>query len=79
VRKISKTFTVYLFQFSNEGVQKAYLVTEGNPFDLDAWNILIRELQNRKVEEVRPIFEKLVKTFPTTGRFWKVYIEQEVY
>jgi cleavage stimulation factor subunit 3 len=59
-------------------VQKAYLATEENPFDMDAWNILLRELQTRKIDDVRPLFEKLVKIFPSTGRFWKMYIEQEV-
>jgi len=54
------------------------LATEENPFELDAWNILLRELQTRKIDDVRPLFEKLVKIFPTTGRFWKMYIEQEV-
>lgn len=69
-----------LFQqhFSNETVQKAYLATEENPFDMEAWNVLLRELTTRKIEDVRPLFEKLVKIFPTTGRFWKMYIEQEV-
>lgn len=68
----------YLQHFSNETVQKAYLATEENPFDMDAWNVLLRELQTRKIEDVRPLFEKLAKIFPTTGRFWKMYIEQEV-
>jgi len=65
-------------QFTNESVQRAYLATEENPYDLDAWNILLRELQTRRIEDVRPLFEKLVKIFPTTGRFWKIYIEQEM-
>ena len=65
-------------QFTNESVQRAYLATEENPYDLDAWNILLRELQTRRIEDVRALFEKLVKIFPTTGRFWKIYIEQEV-
>ncbi len=54
------------------------MATEENPFDMDAWNVLLRELTTRKIEDVRPLFEKLVKIFPTTGRFWKMYIEQEV-
>ena len=29
-------------------------------------------------EESRAFFERLVETFPLTGRFWKIYIEQEV-
>ena len=61
-----------------EGVQKAYTAIEENPYDLDAWNILIQQLTSRKIDEVRQLFEKLVKIFPTTGRYWKIYIEQEV-
>lgn len=73
------SYTISNWQiFTNETVQKAYLATEENPFDLDAWNILLREMQQRKIEEMRQLFEKLVKMFPTTGRFWKMYIEQEV-
>jgi len=64
--------------FSNETVQKAYLATGENPFDMEAWNVLLREMQSRKIDDVRPLFEKLVKVFPTTGRFWKMYIEQEM-
>jgi len=45
---------------------------------LEAWSILIREAQNRPIIEVRPVFEKLVSVFPSAGRYWKIYIEQEV-
>ena len=49
-----------------------------NPYDLDSWNILIRESTIRWVGEMRPFYEQLIFTFPTCGRFWKIYIEQEV-
>lgn len=37
-------------------------------------------LQSRRGmdEDSREFFERLVEAFPLTGRFWKIYIEQEV-
>lgn len=32
----------------------------------------------RKIEEARPIYERLVEQFPSAGKYWKIYIEQEV-
>ena len=31
-----------------------------------------------KIDDAREIYERLVSVFPTCGRYWKVYIEQEV-
>lgn len=45
---------------------------------MEAWSLIIRDAQNRSIESARGIFERLVTTFPTTGKFWKMYIEQEV-
>jgi cleavage stimulation factor subunit 3 len=30
------------------------------------------------VNEVRSLYESVVSIFPTTARYWKVYIEQEM-
>ena len=30
------------------------------------------------MDDAREIYERLVDAFPTCGRYWKVYIEQEV-
>ena len=32
----------------------------------------------RSVDEARETYERLVEIFPTCGRYWKLYIEQEV-
>lgn len=45
---------------------------------MESWSLLIREAQNRYINDVRPFFEKLVHVFPTSGRYWKLYIEMEV-
>uniref|UniRef100_A0A0N5AIR5 Suf domain-containing protein n=1 Tax=Syphacia muris TaxID=451379 RepID=A0A0N5AIR5_9BILA len=51
---------------------------ELNPFDVDAWNLLLRESQARSIDQVRPFYEKLVAQFPNAGRYWKAYIDHEV-
>jgi cleavage stimulation factor subunit 3 len=48
------------------------------PFDTEAWSILIRDCQAKKIEDARPVYERLVSQFPNSGRYWKLYIEHEV-
>ncbi|VDK73512.1 unnamed protein product [Litomosoides sigmodontis] len=50
---------------------------ELNPFDVDAWNLLLRESQARPIDQVRSFYEKLVTQFPNAGRYWKAYIDHE--
>ena len=33
---------------------------------------------DRSIDEARETYERLVEVFPTCGRYWKLYIEQEV-
>ncbi|XP_044577803.1 protein suppressor of forked isoform X2 [Cotesia glomerata] len=66
------------FDWGNEKLQRAQKTVDESPYDLEAWSILIREAQNRPITEVRPVFEKLVTIFPSAGRYWKIYIEQEI-
>ena len=47
-------------------------------YDMEAWNLIIKDAQSRRIDESRDTFERLVTYFPTSGRFWKIYIEQEV-
>ncbi|KAI6196948.1 Suf domain-containing protein [Aphelenchoides besseyi] len=51
---------------------------ELNPFDTDAWNLLIRENKARAIDSARPFYEKLVTQFPNAGIYWKTYIEHEL-
>ena len=62
----------------SERGQKAELKLSENSYDLDAWSILIKEYQNKRLEEARPFYERLVTQFPLTGRYWKLYIEHEM-
>ncbi|XP_043289608.1 protein suppressor of forked isoform X2 [Venturia canescens] len=66
------------FDWGNEKLQRAQKTVNESPYDLEAWSILIREAQNRPIPEVRPMFEKLITAFPSAGRYWKIYIEQEM-
>ncbi|WKX97652.1 hypothetical protein Q1695_013373 [Nippostrongylus brasiliensis] len=51
---------------------------ELNPFDIDAWNLILRESQARPIDQARSFYEKLVTQFPNAGRYWKAYIEHEL-
>ncbi|CAG5103469.1 Similar to su(f): Protein suppressor of forked (Drosophila melanogaster), partial [Cotesia congregata] len=72
-------FNMSLKDWGNEKLQRAQKTVDESPYDLEAWSILIREAQNRPITEVRPVFEKLVTIFPSAGRYWKIYIEQELF
>ncbi|KAF6102857.1 cleavage stimulation factor subunit 3 [Phyllostomus discolor] len=65
-------------EYVPEKVKKAEKKLEENPYDLDAWSILIREAQNQPIDKARKTYERLVAQFPSSGRFWKLYIEAEV-
>lgn len=47
-------------------------------YDVESWSLMLREAQSRHVNEVRSLYESLVAIFPTTARYWKIYIEQEM-
>lgn len=75
---INNYYNYCLQDWGNEKLQRAQKAVDEAPYDLEAWSILIREAQNRPITEVRQIFERLVTVFPSAGRYWKIYIEQEV-
>ncbi len=49
-----------------------------DPYDLEAWSLVVKDAQSRRIDESRDTFERLVGLFPTSGRFWRTYIEQEM-
>lgn len=59
-------------------VKNAEKRLEQNVYDVEAWSILLRDAQNKKIEESRPLYEKIVTQFPNAGRYWKIYIEHEM-
>lgn len=75
----SSLFVVVVKQeWGHERLVRAQQTVELRPYDVEAWSVLLREAQNRHVNEVRSLYESLVAVFPTTARFWKIFIEQEV-
>ncbi|XP_019857540.1 PREDICTED: cleavage stimulation factor subunit 3 [Amphimedon queenslandica] len=49
-----------------------------HPFDLDSWEVLLREAQTATIVRSRAFYEHLVTQFPTSARYWRMYIEQEM-
>ena len=50
-----------------------------NQYDIDAWHGLLRCIQAEQIDDFREnVYEKLIEAFPTSGKFWKHYIEHEV-
>lgn len=50
-----------------------------NPYDVDDWGVLINEAKLENIDRARVLYERLVQRFPTSGRYWRIYIEHEVY
>jgi len=69
---------MFMQDWGQDKLNRAQKQLKENQYDLETWSMLIREAQLRWVNDVRPFFEKLVSTFPSSGRYWKIYIEQEV-
>lgn len=65
-------------EYVPEKVKKAERKLEDNPYDIEAWSVLIREAQNQVPDKARRILERLVNQFTNSGRYWKTYIEAEV-
>lgn len=65
-------------EWGHERLVRAQQVVEVRPYDKESWSVLLREAQTRNVNEVRSLYESLVNVFPTTARYWKIFIEQEM-
>lgn len=59
-------------------IQRAEERIKNNVWDIEAWSVILRDAQSRKIEDARDAFEKIVAQFPTAGQYWKIYIQQEV-
>ncbi|CAF3540845.1 unnamed protein product [Rotaria sordida] len=63
----------------SEKIQQARKILNENKHSLDAWSILIQDAQDKKITESREFYESLITQFPTCGKFWKIYIESELF
>lgn len=66
------------FKNVSDRVLKARVKLCEAPYDLEAWNVLVKDAQAKHVDVSRELYEQLVTQFPTCGRYWKLYIEQEI-
>lgn len=73
-----KDGTVTFWSKTERGI-KAEMRLQNHPFDTESWGVLIREAQNTPLDTSRVLCEKLVRRFPNAGRYWRLYIEQEVF
>ncbi|VDP78553.1 unnamed protein product, partial [Schistosoma curassoni] len=58
-------------------MQKAEERIKSNPWDIEAWSVLLRDAQSKKIDDAREVFERIVTQFPVAGQYWKIYINQE--
>ncbi|EDW82265.1 uncharacterized protein Dwil_GK25707 [Drosophila willistoni] len=65
-------------EWGMERLVRAQQIVEVRPFDIESWSVMLREAQTRPINEVRSLYESLVNVFPTTARYWKLYIEMEM-
>ncbi|XP_030747492.1 protein suppressor of forked [Sitophilus oryzae] len=64
--------------WGNDKLYRTQKQVEKNPYDLEAWSILLREAQIKHISEVRALYEHLITIFPSASRYWKIYIEHEI-
>ncbi|CAG9770173.1 unnamed protein product [Ceutorhynchus assimilis] len=64
--------------WGNEKLYRTQKQVEKNPYDLEAWSILLREAQSKHISEVRALYEHLITIFPSASRYWRIYIEHEI-
>lgn len=65
-------------EWGHERLVRAQQTVELRQYDIESWSVLLREAQSRNINEVRSLFEALIQVFPTTARYWKIFIEQEM-
>ncbi|KAJ8921154.1 hypothetical protein NQ315_013626 [Exocentrus adspersus] len=64
--------------WGNDKLHRTQKQVERNPYDLEAWSILLREVQIKHISEVRSLYEHLIGIFPSASRYWRIYIEHEM-
>ncbi|EGC34447.1 hypothetical protein DICPUDRAFT_153358 [Dictyostelium purpureum] len=47
-------------------------------YDTEAWTLLLNEVQSQPISIARDIYQRFLAVFPTAGRYWKLYVEQEM-
>lgn len=63
---------------NNERASRAVTRVLTKQYDADSWTLLVKEASGKPIDDVEKFYEALVKTFPTCGRFWRIYIDHEL-
>jgi len=61
-----------------DNFRSSSLVSKYAQAGIDSLSLAIKAAQEKKISDSREFFEQLVDEFPSCGRFWKIYIEQEL-
>ncbi|KAL1924490.1 uncharacterized protein VTP21DRAFT_4144 [Calcarisporiella thermophila] len=62
-----------------ERIEKLDARIRNDPFEFDTWSQLLTEVQSRgTVDEIRRVYERFLKQFPTSSRHWINYVEFEL-
>ena len=61
---------------SRVGLAKSKITED--PYDVEAWQVVLKDVSSRSADEARPIYEQLLAFFPTSGRYWKMWIDHEM-
>ncbi|VDD75299.1 unnamed protein product [Mesocestoides corti] len=64
--------------FKVDKIQQAEERIKNNVWDIEAWSVILRDAQSKKIDEARESFERIIAQFPTAGQYWKIYIQQEM-
>lgn len=62
----------------NDKERKARECILADRYDVDAWDVLANEAQQRSISEATPIYEQLLAIFPTAAKYWKLYVEAQM-
>lgn len=66
-------------KMDKDKVEAFLAAIDQNNYDTEAWQAVLRLVHNDNIERHREtVYEKLVTVFPSSGKFWKNYIEHEV-
>jgi len=59
-------------------IEAAKEKVDQDPFDQETWMLIIFEVQSKPIEIVRSYWEQFFQIYPTAGKYWKIYVEQEL-
>jgi tetratricopeptide (TPR) repeat protein len=62
----------------NEKLDKLEERVHADKYDTEAWALIMTEVQSMPINEARQHYERFLTLYPTSGKYWKAYAEQEM-